>query len=367
MPCFAVCRSPSISILSGNHPLTLTPETFLYGFLVPIVGTIFQDRLHVDPSRTQQLTSAVLAIHGAISVVSGPIIGHFADRTPNRKTPLLISLASCIVGTALVAAARSVLVLFLGRVMQGVAGSAVWIIGFATVADTADHNNLGTVMGVMMSFVKSGTISGPAISGLLIEAAGYWVTWSVPLLVLTIDLLARVVMIETPACKTHSDTAENASLLSARVGAEHGRARNFYRVMLCDARALTCLLVAISSSTVSTSFHATLPLYVQETFHWGPGMTGFLFACFVVPTLVVGPVAGWARDRVGSRAPAVVASVLQVVLFGLLGIAGSDRVPWASPRTGGPALYIACIAAIGALRPFVTGIGPVELFGETAR
>lgn len=307
----------------------------------------------------------MLAIHGAISVVAGPIIGHFADKTPSRKMPLLVSLASCIVGTALVAAARSVPVLFLGRVMQGVAGSAVWIIGFATVADTAGRDNLGTVMGLMMSFVNSGTISGPAISGLLIEATGYWVTWSVPLLVLTIDLMARAVMIETPPSKTASDTAENASLLSAREEAQNARTRNFYRVMLCDARALTCLLVAISSTTVSTSFHATLPLYVQETFQWGPGTTGLVFACFVVPTLVLGPVAGWVRDRVGSRPPAVVASVLQAVLFGLLGIAGCDRVPWASPRTGGPALYIACISAIGAMRPFVSGIGPVELTGES--
>ena len=60
-------------------------------------------RLGLDPSRTQSLTTALLAIHGVFSLISAPIIAHFADKTPNKKIPLLISLAGCFVGTVMVA------------------------------------------------------------------------------------------------------------------------------------------------------------------------------------------------------------------------------------------------------------------------
>ncbi|CAI7565852.1 unnamed protein product [Penicillium glandicola] len=376
-------RSSKWFILS-TITIALFAETFLYGFLVPILGYMFQNRLHIDPSETQKFTSAVLALHGAVSVVSGPIIGHFADKSPNRKTPLLVSILACIIGTGMVSAAPSVPILFIGRVMQGIAASAVWIVGFATIADTVSEDNMGAVMGLTMSFVNLGMIGGPALSGLLLEAVGYWLTWLTPLLILIVDLIARLVMIESPAnssshhkatSQPEADVEENmeasettsllsppTSLLSPREDSQSPPvAANFWFIMACDARVLTVLLVIISGTTVGTSFHATLPLHVQETFGWGPGTTGFLFSCLLAPGLLIGPLAGWVRDRVGIRPPAVVALLLQAVLQGLLGIAGSNRFSWASAENWGGTIYIASIMAIGATRPFMTGIGPTEL------
>ncbi|KAJ5373245.1 Tetracycline resistance protein TetA/multidrug resistance protein MdtG [Penicillium concentricum] len=375
-------RSSKWFILS-TITIALFAETFLYGFLVPILGYMFQSRLHIDPSETQKFTSAVLALHGAVSVISGPIIGHFADKSPNRKAPLLLSLLACIIGTVMIAGAPSVPILFIGRVMQGIAASAVWIVGFATIADTVDEANIGTVMGLTMSIVNLGMIGGPAVSGLLLEATGYWVTWLTPLLILTVDLIARLVMLESPPIENTPkdspsqskpssqleadveetlETSETTSLLSPRQDSQiPSIAANFWRIMLCDARVLTVLLVIISGTTVGTSFHATLPLHVRETFGWGPGKTGFLFSCLIAPGLLLGPLAGWIRDRVGIRPPAVVALILQAVLQGLLGIAGSNRFSWANAQNWGETIYVASIMAIGATRPFMTGIGPTEL------
>lgn len=321
---------------------------------------MLQERLDVDPSQTQLLTSAVLALHGALAMISSPIIGHFADKSPNRKLWLLFSLGWCIIGTVMVAACHSIPVLFLGRAMQGIAGSAVWIIGFATVASIFNKNEQGFGMGIMMSFANSGTICGPAISGLILEAAGYWATWSVPLIILTIDLLARVIMIELPSSIIEDSTvidAEDTRLLS---GDEEEKKNlgigSFWRVMLFDGRVVTCLLITVTSTIVSTSFNATLPLQVKEMFGWGPSIAGLLFTGLVVPGLLIGPLAGWIRDRVGARVPAVVCSLLQAAILGLLGIAGS--------QAQGGTLYITSIIAIGALRPFVSGNAPVELVGE---
>jgi MFS family permease len=135
----------------------------------------------------------------------------------------------------MIAGAHSIPILFIGRVLQGVAASAVWIVGFATIADTVSQDNIGTVMGLTMSFVNLGMIGGPAASGFLLGAAGYWATWLIPLLILTVDLVARLVMIESPLKNSSSrcradvaevlETSENleTSLLSSHQNSQQSR------------------------------------------------------------------------------------------------------------------------------------------------
>lgn len=326
-------------------------------------------RLNIQTPKIQELTSSVLAIHGALAMIAGPIIGHFSDQTPNRKVPLILSLAVCISGTVMVAGARSIAILFLGRAMQSIAGSAVWIFGFATVADAVNPNNMGSAMGLVMSCANSGTISGPAISGLTYEAVDYWVLWLIPLLVLVIDLVARVLMIDTPSGTSSTASGGLASEVSRPLlpqGDQEAPSSTvgLWRSLLCSGRVLTCLFFTLSSQTVSTSLYATLPLHIEEKFQWGPGFAGLLFAGLAVPGILIGPFAGWVRDRLGARYPALFCSILQALFLSLSGIAGTNTMSWSSAQTGGKGIYMYSLIAIGILRPFVSGIAPAELTGK---
>ncbi|PQE15107.1 MFS transporter protein [Rutstroemia sp. NJR-2017a BVV2] len=344
--------------------IALFAETFLYGFLVPILGHMLQNRLHVEESQVQTLSSAVLALHGAVAVVFSPIIGHLADKSSSRKKSLLLSLGFCIIGTFMVAGATSVPVLILGRVIQGIAGSAVWIVGFATVTDILSRDAIGFGISLMISFANAGTVTGPVVSGLLIETAGYWVTWSIPLIVLIIDLLARLIMMERPYKMSLSSSDDDTDTDSPDSRGENledpPSAGSFWRIMLCDGRVVACLLIVFTSVSVTTSFEATLPFQVQQKFGWSLRAVGLLFAGLVVPGVLIGPFAGWVRDRIGARPPVVVCSIIQAVILGLLGVAGRDIPSGDIPQIDGK-LYIASILAIGTLRPFVSGIAPAEL------
>lgn len=64
---------------------------------------MLEGRLHIEPSKTQALVSSLLAIHGILSMVSGPIIGHFADKTSKKKILLVVSVAGYMPGTVLIA------------------------------------------------------------------------------------------------------------------------------------------------------------------------------------------------------------------------------------------------------------------------
>ncbi|KAJ5502337.1 Major facilitator superfamily domain general substrate transporter [Penicillium fimorum] len=250
----------------------------------------------------------------------------------------------------MIAGAPSVPILFIGRVMQGIAASAIWIVGFTTIADTGDEANIGTFALGGYSILGNMADTTPDSDGGPHRTSKLGPIESTPK-----DSSCQPKPSSQPEADVEEtlETSETTSLLPPRqVSQSPSIAVNFWRIMLCDARVLTVLLVIISGTTVGTSFHATLPLH-----------TGFLFSCLIAPGLLLEPLAGWIRDRVGIRPPAVVALILQAVLQGLLGIAGSNRFSWASAQSWGETIYIASIMAIGATRPFMTDIGPTELTG----
>ena len=63
---------------------------------------MLEDRLHVGKSETQAVTSLVLSVHAVVSLLSGPLVGHLADKMPNRKSSLLMSLGAEVVGTIVI-------------------------------------------------------------------------------------------------------------------------------------------------------------------------------------------------------------------------------------------------------------------------
>ena len=87
--------------------LGLFSETFLFAFIVPILSYMVEVRLQLPYNQTQWITTAMLTAQGFISMISAPIIAHFADKTPNRRTPLLLALLGCLVGTLLLAICSS--------------------------------------------------------------------------------------------------------------------------------------------------------------------------------------------------------------------------------------------------------------------
>ena len=152
--------------------LICVPENFLYGFVVPILPYMIEERLHKSPATTQRFTTELLVILGLISIPAAPIIGHFADATTSRKIPLLISLAGCTLGTLLVALTPSVWALYLGRVLQGIAGTGAWIVGFAMLTDAAGSKHMGKALGFAGSFITAGIVTGPAVAGAMLDWFG---------------------------------------------------------------------------------------------------------------------------------------------------------------------------------------------------
>ncbi|OJJ04881.1 hypothetical protein ASPVEDRAFT_173567 [Aspergillus versicolor CBS 583.65] len=399
-----VCASKSFILAAVI--LALFCDTFLYSFPVPILGYMIEHRLQIDPSQTQNIITALLSLHGLATLAFAPVIAHFAGKCPTRKAPFLISLAGCLVGTlllsltpsrmSLVTGPQSILItavpaLFIGRLIQGIAGVATWIVGSATLSD---HVKLGKVYGVFMSLVSAGVVAGPAVAGAVLELAGYWTAWSVPLGLLLLDILMRCAMIESPrapstATKSSSPTptpstepSEASALLQTinqlnnmntadpdyqpwrDIGPEPDPdpvpEPGFYELMLSDSRVLVGLANTVLSSALLASFDTTLTLHIRNTFGWGPLAAGIMLLSLQLPFLLLGPLAGWVRDRAGLRYPTTVGWALLAPVMWLIGIPGSGIFAPESP-VNTETMFIFAVVVFGVVVPFVRGAGFLQV------
>ncbi|KAJ5336609.1 Siderophore transporter [Penicillium brevicompactum] len=381
-------RSSRILIVS-SITVALFAETFLFGFLTPILSYMLEERLHIDPSQTQRYTTALLTSHGFVGLVSAPVIAYLAEKTASQKTPLLFSLAGCLVGTLMIAFSTSVWALFTGRVLQGAAGAGTWVVGFALLANNVDKKNLGASMGMAMSFVTAGMVGGPTVSGALLEMFGYWTAWSLPLLVLALDIIARLVMIEprsgittsisdngvkASGCSTCNDDAspeESTALLSdAQPTAQQSdygvedkgdQKKKYYKAMLCQARVLISLANVVVVASLMSGINNTLPVHLRDVFGWKSFLISMMFFCLQVPNIVLGGPAGWLRDRLGLRGPTTFGWAASVPLILLMGAPGDSRFQWAGGDAAGKSIFSGSLLALGSVLPLVRGVGAVQL------
>ncbi|KAF2209012.1 hypothetical protein CERZMDRAFT_107259 [Cercospora zeae-maydis SCOH1-5] len=368
----------SQTLLIFTSTLGLFTENFLYAFVVPILPYMIERRLRLDPAYTQRFTAELLVILGLISIPAAPIIGHFADKTTNRKGPLLLSLLGCTVGTLLVASTISIWLVYAGRILQGVAGTGAWIISFAMLAESAGTKHTGKILGLANSFVTGGIITGPAVSGVLLEWLGYWAAWSVPLGLLFIDLVARLAMVdvrpdqeakldvsgtatptEEPAVGEGSPLLQPASPTNEEIVEKP--ARGFYSVILSYPGAWAAMANVVAFGVIMSAFDATLPLHLRDVFGWGPAPTGSLFLGLQIPAMLTAPLIGWLRDRIGLRWPTSIGWVITAPLLWFTGIPGKSNFLGVGDGVAGERAFVATIVGIGLTMSLMRGAGAFQL------
>ncbi|KAL5409116.1 hypothetical protein PMIN06_009890 [Paraphaeosphaeria minitans] len=373
-------RSKTLIIFTAT--LGLFTENFLYGFVVPILPYMLEKRLELDPAFTQRFTTELLFILGLISVPAAPIIGHFADKTTSRKIPLLMSLAGCSVGTLLVALTPSVWAVYAGRVLQGIAGTGAWIVGFAMLTDAAGSKHLGKALGFSGSFITAGVLSGPVISGAFLQWFGYWPAWSVPLVLIAICFVARLAILEEkqpdqsktstiPAgAQAHNETSpllspegstQDEAAGSSQEEAKAPVTRGFYAIMFSQGATYAALLNVTAFSMIISGFDTTLPLHLRQEFGWRPAPIGSIFLGIQIPSMILAPFVGWLRDRIGLRWPTTLGWAFSTPLFWFLGVPGKDNFLGVGDGVKGQAAFVAATIGVGVIWSFVRGAGTFQL------
>jgi MFS family permease len=79
---------------------------FLHDFLVSILPSMLENRLHLDPELIQNASLALLAESALVSFIVSPFIHHHADRFQNDSW-LIAGLVGELLGSVVIAAADS--------------------------------------------------------------------------------------------------------------------------------------------------------------------------------------------------------------------------------------------------------------------
>ncbi|KAH9250402.1 hypothetical protein BSLG_003889 [Batrachochytrium salamandrivorans] len=324
--------------------LALFTDMAVYGVVIPTLPQIITVRLGMDPRYLGILMSAYAA--GLILVT--PFLGIISDRFSNRKIPMILGLFCLILSTLLYAYGQTFAHLFIARMSQGISGGVSWTIGFCMLADVFPRDNLGIVMGGVLTANTLGYIVGPPAGGLLYEYFGEKAPFLLCTALAMVDLAGRLFLRPhiysfnystivkspgnddpTPANEDESqsgiaiedadDVRQPLLSLPQRSGSEeYGIApivssqqprKTTMLDLVTDSQILVTLVCVVVSSTVQSGIEPTLPLFLARKFQATPSLVGGLWMLIVIPGMFACTLAGYLSDRFGCKS---------VMAFGML-------------------------------------------------
>ncbi|KAL3462453.1 major facilitator superfamily domain-containing protein [Aspergillus heterothallicus] len=364
-------RSSDAFIITTLSLAVFTDE-LLFAFMVPLLPTVFEQRIGLDPSLTQRYTSIFLAEGAFISVVSSPLIGSVADAVSSKKALLLALLALALLSIACLSLTTTLAWLFIGRVFQCTVSNGLWIVGMATLTENIGSEHMGKITGLSSALTAAGTIAGPVLAGILFGFGGYWFAWAGAAAFLVVDTVLRLLMVEkkpVSAVQDDQEPREDDPLLSepspVRNGTESQQPTQlqgwrFYSSLLRQSRFSTGLFCYFVFALLIACFESTLAVHVRSAFSWGALPVGLLLASIQGPRMILGPPVGWVKDRYGSRIPTTLGLMSVVPFLFLLGVPGDGRFPWANVGDRGKVIYAVSMTMLGCLTCLLNGVGMME-------
>ncbi len=260
------------------------------------------------------LVGLLVASYAAAQLVGAPLLGRISDRV-GRRPVLLISLFGTLVGFLLLGFAKTLLVLFIARILDGLTGGNISV-AQAYISDVTDARDRSKGLGMIGAAFGLGFIIGPAAGGLLSQW-GYAVPAFVAAGLVTINLLMVGLWLPeslTPEKRTTKDDKKPAVTLSALLAA----LQRPYSGSLLITRFFFGLAFAI--------FQTIFALYALRRFNLDARQTGFILTYVgVLSVIVQGGVVGRLNQRF--RDDVLITFCVGLMALSLLGWALTPSVP----------------------------------------
>ena len=298
-------------------------DIFLYAVIVPVFPFSLVDRIGVAEDKVQHWMSILLSVYGAALLVSAPIFGYISDQTSNRRAPLLIGMIVLGGSTVMLCLARNLALLIIGRLLQGASAGVVWVVGLALLAETVGKKNAGQAMGYVGIGYSLAALLGPLLGGIVYDKAGYYAVFAMSFGMIGLDIILRLLLVEKKIAKRWIPEDVVEDVVADEITSGSAKAHQF-NVLVPDhadeetgvavvEKKLLPMLVLLKSKRMQatfwastagamtlTAFDVTLPLFVEETFHWDSFGAGLVFLSLLVAAFFQ-PVTGWAVDNYGPR------------------------------------------------------------------
>lgn len=240
-----------------------------FGIVIPILP-LYAKRFHASSFEATLL----IAVYSAAALLFSPVWGRVSDRI-GRRPVLLVSLVGTTVGSLLTGMAGGLVILFIGRIIDGASGSTVSV-AQATVGDLATAEDRPRLFGLLGAAFGLGFVAGPAI-GALAALAGPRVPFYVAAGVAGTNALVAFRRLPETRHAAADRPAEPSQLRGSGLA--------------------PLLLVSFCALTAFSAFEATLAIFGHRHFGLGIGSSAATFA--VVGVALVGVQGGLVRPLVG--------------------------------------------------------------------
>jgi len=310
----------------------------------------------------QYWTSALLCCYSGALLVSSPICGWLADRPSSRRLPFILGLLALGGSTILLCLGSSILVLVLGRLLEGLSTAVIWTSGLALLVDTVGQKEIGRVMGWCSISMHSAMLLGPLLGGVVFERSGYYAVFAMAFGVIFLDIVLRLLLVEkkiaagwfrvtvakerywyrlydtaeapriapSPEMESTSslrflETYDSGTSITAHQGTSAPQNTRFCSIhnpppvitLLRSTRLLAALWGSLVQAAIFCAFDSVLPLFVHRTFGWNPTGAGLIFLPIVIPSLTA-PLVGQMADKYGPRWLAAIGFVIALPFIVLL-------------------------------------------------
>lgn len=300
-------RSPLLVIF-----ITVFIDLLGFGIVIPVLpfyaeGTQF--------NATPRMVGLLFASYSVMQVIFSPILGRLSDKH-GRRPVLLVSILGTSIGFLILGFANTLLLLFVGRIIDGISGGNIST-AQAYVADITTRENRAQGMGMIGAAFGLGFIFGPAIGGILSR-------WgiSVPFYFAAGLAFANAILLYFTLPETVTKDHP------ARVSAAGGRGLSQLISSLSQPRlgfVLTIyFLFIVAFSIMTTAFS----LYTMFRFGYDAQHNGWLFAYVgIIAVIIQGGLIGRLVKRFGE---------LPLIIIGAICFASSlFAVPFVGPHNGG--------------------------------
>jgi len=300
-------KSPLIVILT-----TVFIDLVGFGIVIPVLpfyaeGTTF--------NATPRTVGLLFASYSIMQLIFSPILGSLSDKY-GRRPVLLISIIGTGIGFLVLGFAKTLAMLFVGRILDGITGGNIST-AQAYIADVTTKENRASGMGLIGAAFGAGFIFGPAIGGIL----SHWGI-HVPFLFAAGLCFANAILLYFKLPETV--TSQHPAKISAARGRGFGQLINSLKQPRLSFVLTIYFLFVVAFSIMTTAFS----LYTMFRFGYDARHTGYLFAYVgVIAVIIQGGLIGRLVKRFGE---------LPLVIVGALCFAISlFAVPFVGPAAGG--------------------------------
>ncbi len=291
---------------------------------------------------TPAVVGLLVSTYAACQLISGPLLGRLSDQT-GRKPLLLVSQAGTLVGFGLLAAAPSLAVVFLSRIVDGLTAGNLSL-AQAYIADVTEPHERTRAFALIGVAFGLGFLIGPGISGYLAHF-GY----RYPIFLAMVLSATSIVATATLLPRAHAGDEAAAGPGGRRLSIlAWGTYLDYFRRPHLNRLLLQYFLFCYAFATFTSGF----ALYAERRLTWqghafGAREVGFVFAyAGALGIILQGGLVGRLAKALGERKLVTISFV--AAGLGYLALGFTYTVP--------VLLLVAAVSSFGtgALRPALT-------------